>query len=156
MAIFFVLLSFKADIDIGQRSALSPILFALYITSFFHIFKKRTKNLPIPILVSLFFFVDDSLFISQEKSYKKSNVILYCSYTIISSLFNQFSLVIKHKKSKAFYFSRLTKNINPPLLNLRPAGGTILKIKDIWHYLGLFFDITLDFMLTKPFQLSRV
>ena len=104
----------------------------------------------------LFFFVDDSLFISQEKSYKKSNVILYCSYTIISSLFNQFSLVIKHKKSEAFYFSRLTKNINPPLLDLRPTDGTVLKLKDTWYYLELFFDITLDFMLTKPFQLSRV
>jgi len=62
--------------------------FSLYIASLFHIFKRRTKNFQ---FLSWFLFF---LFVSEEKSYKKSNTILYCSYSIISSLFNQFSLVL--------------------------------------------------------------
>jgi len=33
--------------------------------------------------------------------------MLFCSYNIISFLFNQFGLIIEHRKSKVFYFSRL-------------------------------------------------
>ena len=90
----------------GQESAFSPILFAFYITSIFHIFEKRSKTLltPIPVL-----FLDDGSFVSQKKSYEKSNVNLFYSYNIILFLFNQFSLVIKYNKLKVFHFSRLTK-----------------------------------------------
>jgi len=35
---------FRADIDVDQGLALSPILSALYITLIFYIFKKRTKK----------------------------------------------------------------------------------------------------------------
>jgi len=85
---------FCCNIDVSQDLVPSPIISALYFSFLFHIFKKRTKNLKIP--VSFLSFVDDSLFISQEKSFEKSNSILYCSYNIISSLFNQFGLVIEH------------------------------------------------------------
>ena len=90
-------------------------------------------------------FVDDGLLIIQEKSFEKSNTNLFCSYSIISSLFRQFSLVIKYNKSEVFNFSRLTKNFNPPLLDLRPLGGTILKQKDTWQYLELFVNRKLLF-----------
>jgi len=101
---------------------------ALYITPIFHIFEKRTKNLSIPILILFLSFVNDDLF--QEKNYEKSNTNLFCSYSIISSLFDQFYLVIEHDKSDVFHFSRLTKNDNPPLLDLSPIEGTILRSKD--------------------------
>ena len=68
----------------GQGSTLSSILPALYVAPIFHIFEKRSKNLLPLISVS---FVDNGLFVSQEKSYKKSNANLFCSYNIISSLF---------------------------------------------------------------------
>jgi len=113
--------------------------------SLFHIFEKRTKNLSIPIHVSLLSSVDNGIFVSQEKSYEKSNAILYCSYIIISSLCLQFGLMIKHDKSKVFYFSRLTKKIDPPFLNLRPICSNILKPKDTWYYLGFFFNKKLFF-----------
>jgi len=115
---------------VEQKSTLSSNLSTLYIVSLFHIFKKRTKNLFIPISVSLLSFIDNGLFISQKKNYEKSNTILYCSYTIISSLFSQFSLTIKHDKSEVFHFSKLTKKTNPPLLDLKSVGGSILKLKD--------------------------
>ena len=114
-----------------QRFILSSILSAFYIALIFHIFKKRTKNLLTPILVSILSFVDNRLFVFQEKSYEKFNATLFYSYNIISSLFNQFNLVIEHDKSKVFYFSRSTKNVNLPLLDLRPLEGFLLKLKDI-------------------------
>ena len=128
---YFISSFFKADVSMGQKFILSSILLAFYIALIFHIFKKRTKNLLTPILVSILLFVDNRLFVFQEKSYEKFNVTLFYSYNIISSLFNQFNLVIEHDKSKVFYFSRSTKNINLLLLDLRPSEGFSLKLKDI-------------------------
>jgi len=102
----------------------------IFITSIFHIFEKRTNNLFVPISISFLSFVNDKLFVSQEKSYKKSNTIFYSSYSIISFFFNEFGLAIEHDKSKVFYFSRSTKKANPLLLNLRPAVKTLDFIVD--------------------------
>jgi len=88
----------------------------MYIASKFHLFEKCTKNLEIPLLASLLSFVDDSLLISQEKSYEKSLVILACSYSIIFYLFTVFSLVLEHEKLKVFYFSRARNDANPSLI----------------------------------------
>jgi len=84
----FVFPSFRADVGIDQGSALSLILSTLYIGSIFHIFEKRSKNILPNIPVFFLSSVDNSLFISQKKSYKKSNAYLFCSYNIISTPFN--------------------------------------------------------------------
>ena len=97
---------FNVDISVGQGSILYPIISALYLSSLFHIFEKQAKNLKIPVFF-YFIFIDDGLFIFQEKSFKKTNSVLFCSYNIVSPLFNQFGLVIKHSKTEVFYFSRL-------------------------------------------------
>jgi len=102
---------------------------ALDIAFSFYIFEKRTKNLSIPIIVYILFFVDNSLFVSQKKSYEKSNVILFYSYSIILFFFSQFGLMIEHNKSEIFYFSKLTKNTNLPLLDFRFAEDAILRPK---------------------------
>jgi len=75
-------------VGIGQDAILSPILLAFYITFIFYIVKKRTKNILTSIPVLIFSFVDNSLFVSQKKSYEKSNANLFCSYNIILFLFN--------------------------------------------------------------------
>jgi len=67
----FVSPSFRANIDIGQESTLSPILSALYISPIFYIFEKRAKNIILCLSISFLPFVDDGLFISQEKTYEK-------------------------------------------------------------------------------------
>ena len=54
----------RADISIGQGSALSPILSILYIALIFHIFKKRTQILLSLISIFTLSFVDNSFFIS--------------------------------------------------------------------------------------------
>ena len=125
-----------------QGSALSPIL---YIIPIFHIFKKRTNSLLSSIFVSTLSFVDNGLFISQKKSYEKLNTNLFFSYSIIYFLFEQFGLIIKHNKSKVFYFSRMMKNYKLPSLNLRPLRGYLLWSKDNWRYLEFFFDRKLTF-----------
>jgi len=61
-----------------------PILSALYLSLIFHVFERRIENIKIPIM--LIYFVDGGLFISQEKSFEKSNSNLFCGYNIISSL----------------------------------------------------------------------
>ena len=135
--------AFNTDVGVGQDSALSLILSALYVAPLFHIFQKRIINFSIP--VSLFSFVDDGLFVFQKKSWEKSNNTLLSSYSVISSLFNDFGLAIEHSKSEVFYFSRATKENNPPPLDLRSAGGPTLKSKSTWQYLGFFFDKKLFF-----------
>ena len=95
---------FNINIDVGQGSALSPILLALYLSLFLYILEKQLKNLKIPI--SVISFIDDSLFISQDKSLEVSNTHLFCSYNVMSNLLDKFSLIIEHLKTEIFHFSR--------------------------------------------------
>jgi len=128
---------------VGQGSAISPILLALYILPVFHILENRLKNLK--NLVSILFFVDDSLFIAQSKSLTVSNSILFCSYNIVPSILDNFGLVLEHSKMKVFHFSRAQDVFNPPPLNLSDIGSPILKPKNTWKYLGFIFDRKLLF-----------
>ena len=118
--------------------ALLSLLFYLLFTLplLFNIFDKRAQNLWLNI--STLSFMNDGLFISQEKSYEKSNENLFCSYSIISSLF-------KHKKSEIFHFSRSTKNFNPSSLDCGLLGGSILWPKKNQRYLGFIFNRKLSF-----------
>ena len=76
---------------------------------------------------------------------EKSNSILQSSHSIISSLFENFGLIIEHDKSEVFHFFRATKKSELPLLDLSPAGSSILNPKDVWQYLRFFFDKKLSF-----------
>jgi len=75
---------FRTDIGVGQDSILSPIISTLYIALIFHIFEKRTKNILHNISISTLSFVDDGLFISQEKSFNKSDINFLYLQTIWS------------------------------------------------------------------------
>jgi len=50
---------FNVNVSVEQGSALSPVLLALYLSLIFHIFKKRAKNLKIPVS-----FITNGLFVS--------------------------------------------------------------------------------------------
>ena len=84
--------------------------------------------------------MDNSLSIAQRKSISVSNVNLYCSYNVISTLLTRFVLVVEHGKTEVFHFSRLHGVFNPPSLDLISLRGSVLLPKMIWEYLGFFFD----------------
>jgi len=119
---------FEVNIGVGQGSALSPILSALYLSPFLYILKKCLKNLKIPI--STLLFVDDGLIITQNKSLNTFNSHLFCSYNIFSKLLDSFGLVIEHTKTEIFHFNRLHGIFNPLPLDLTPIGGPILCPKN--------------------------
>ena len=135
--------SFKVNVGVGQGSALSPILLALYLSPFLYILEKCQKILNIP--VSLISFMDDGLIISQNKSIDISNSYLFCSYNVLTKLLDKFGLIIEHSKTETFHFNRTHGVFNPPTLNLSPIGGPILYPKDSWKYLGFIFNRKLTF-----------
>ena len=129
---------FKVNIGVGQGSALSPILSSLYLSPLFYIIEKRFKSLNIPI--SILSFVDNGLFIIQNKSISISNSHLFCGYNILSKLLNSFGLIVEHSKTEIFHFNRSHNLFNPPSLDLSPIGGPVLCPKNSWKYLGFILD----------------
>jgi len=134
---------FDINMGVGQGSALSPILSALYLSLFLHILEKWLKILNLKI--SIISFVDDGLLISQRKSLHLSNALLFSSYNVASLLLSKFGLIVEHSKTEVFHFSRLHGYFNPPPLDLSSIGGPSLVPKDTWQYLGLIFDRKLSF-----------
>ena len=76
--------TFKVNVRVGQGSALSPVLLALYLFSFLYILENHLKILKIP--VSILSFVDDGLIIAQNKSIDISNSYLFCVKIVDSRL----------------------------------------------------------------------
>ena len=134
---------FNIDIEVGQGSALSPVLSTLYLAFILHIFEKCLKFLKLP--VSILSFVDNSLFIVQSKSLTISNSFLFCSYNIASSLLKKFSLIMEYEKMEVFHFFRLHRVFDPPPFNLSSLGGLILHPRKTWRYLDFIFNRKLSF-----------
>jgi len=147
--------SYFVDVNfgVGQGSALSPILSALYLAPFLHILEKHLKNLNLQI--SLLSFVENDLLITQSKSFKTSNAHFFCSYNVALNLLTKFSFQVKHSKTKVFYFSRVHGIFNPPLLDLSPLGGPILSPKISWQYLGFIFNRKLSFYSHIDFYTNK-
>ena len=118
---------YNVDVGVGQGSALSPILFALYLFPIFHILEKCLEILKIPI--SILSFVDDGLFISQNKSFSVSNANFFYSYNVISTLLTKFKLIMEHGKTEVFHFSSKHGVFNPSPLDLTPLSGSVLLSK---------------------------
>ena len=130
-----------------------PVLSALYFSPLFHIFENQLKNLKIP--VSTLSFVDNELFISQNKFLTISNLNLFHSYHIMTSLLEKFGLIIEYEKIEVFHFYRSHGSFNPPLLNLTTLGGPILCPKTTWWYLGFIFDRKLIFQQHVDFYTNK-
>jgi len=126
-----------ADVDVGQDSALSPILSALYIASLIHIFEHKAQALHLNTCILS--FVDDGLLISQGKTYNIILPELYSSYRVVIDLMVMFGLVMEHDKLEIFHFSRTYNDLNPEL-NLSAISAPTLKSKTYWRYLGFYFS----------------
>jgi len=131
------------------------LLFYLHYTfpQFFHILENCLKNLKISI--SFLSFVDDGLFISQNKSLSISNANLFCSYNVVLSLLIKFSFVMKHSKTEFFHFSRLHGAFTSPLLDLSSLGRPCLLPKTTWKYLGFIFYCKLLFQAHIDFYANK-
>jgi len=77
---------------------------------------------------SILSFIDDSLLISQGKTYNTTLPKFYSSYRVVTDLMVCFGLVMEHNKSEIFYFSRMHNDLNPEL-DLSAIGAPILKSK---------------------------
>ena len=95
---------FGVNVRVGQGFVLSSILSILYLSPLLYILENWLKNLKIPI--SILSFIDDGLFIGQNKSFDISNSHLFCSYNVLSKLLDSFGLVIEHSKTEIFHFNR--------------------------------------------------
>ena len=131
-------LTYEVNVGVGQGSTLFPILSALYLSPLLYILENHLKNLNIP--VSLVYFVNDGLIISQNKLIDVSNSQLFCSYNILSRLLIKFGLNIEHSKTKTFHFNRSHGTFNPPPFGLSSIGGPILCPQDSWKYLGFILN----------------
>jgi len=120
---------FEINIGVGQESTLSPILSALYLSPFLYILENHLKNLNIPI--SIISFVDDDLFIFQNKLIDISNLHIFCSYNVISKLLDKFGLIVKHSKTEVFHFNRSHSFSDPLPLNLSTIEGPVLMPKNL-------------------------
>ena len=145
--------TFEVNIGGGQGSALSSILSVLYFSLFLYILENHLKNLNIPI--SIIFFVNDGLFIPQNKSIDISNSHLFCSYNVMSKLLDKFSLIVEHSKTEVFHFNRSHNFPNPSPLNLSTIGGLVLMPKNLWKYLGFIFDRKLSFYQYIDYYLNK-
>jgi len=76
--------SCDVNVRVGQDSALSSILLALYLLPFLHILENHLKFFK--ILIFILSFVDNGLLIAQSKSFHLSNFLLFCSYNVMSNL----------------------------------------------------------------------
>jgi len=134
----FSSLTYEVNVGVGHGSTLSPILSTLYLSPLLYILEKCLNILNIP--VSLISFIDDSLFISQNKFINVSNSQLFCSYNVLSSLLDKFGLNIEHSKTEIFHFNRSHRMFNSLLLDLSSLEGPILCPKNSWKYLGFIFN----------------
>ena len=83
------------------------------------------------------------------------NSFLFCSYNIISSLLENFGLILEHGKMEVFHFSRSCEVLNPSL-DLLEIGSPSLISKDTWRYLRFIFNRKLSFQQNIDFYANKV
>jgi len=57
-------------------------------------------------------------------------LFFFCSYNVVSSILDKFSLILEYGKTEVFHFSRAQEVFNPSSLDLSAIGDPILKPKD--------------------------
>jgi len=125
--------SFNTNIRVCQGLALSPIFSAIYLAPIIKTFKKRIKNLKENIPTDILSFVDDSLLISQKKSYSLSSSFLLCSYNIMK-FFSMLALLWSTAKPNSSTLQELNILLIPPL-TYHPYGALLSPLilsGDIW------------------------
>ncbi|RXW13928.1 hypothetical protein EST38_g11928 [Candolleomyces aberdarensis] len=133
----------RADVGVGQGSALSPVLSALVIAPVMQLFKLRSVGLA----CTLISYVDDGDIIVQSPEIENNCVMLHHAYRIVFDLFTRSGLALEHDKTELFHFTRARTGFDRSLdLGYAPyTGNNPLKPKTFWRYLGFYFDGKLTF-----------
>ena len=133
----------QADVGVGQGSALSPVLSALYLTPIIRLYELDEASRGTTLLS----YVDDGTILVQSKSLDLNNEALKRAYAVVFELFTKFALALEHDKSELFHFDRSHSRHNPSLdLGYAPyTGDHPLTPKTYWRYLGFYFDRKLTF-----------
>jgi hypothetical protein len=135
--------SYAADVGVGQGSALSPVVSALYLAPIIKLFLRS----PVSMGVDIMSYVDDGTIMAQNPRLEDNLPPLIAAYEWIVRAFTSLGLVLEHDKSEAFHFSR-ARGFTPLSIDLGYApytGATPLRPKPVWRYLGFFFDRKLQF-----------
>jgi hypothetical protein len=132
---------FPSSIGVGQGSALSPILSALFLAPLLKEFEHRV------CVVVLISYVDNGTIIVQSDTWDKNLVKLKSAYKIVFELTQSMGLVLEHNKSEGFHFSWKHSDSNPDIdPGYAPYTGTTpLHPGTTWRYLEFFFDRALTF-----------
>ena len=119
----------QADVGVGQGSALSPVLSALYVAPIMKLYEQEARQAGLDS--TLISYVDDGTVIVQSKSLNDNVQVLSKSYAILFRLFTALGLVLEYDKSEVFHFDRSHSQDNPPVdLGFTPyTGDTPLKPK---------------------------
>ena len=144
----FVSPFFNANVGVRQESVLSPILSTFYITPIFHIFEKRSKNLFHNFSISFLSFVNDSLFILQEKYFKKSNAFLFVATTLFHLYLISSDLQLNMESQKFSIFLDQPKTSASLLWIYLPEG-------DLFYNQGITGNI-LDSFLIGNFPFNNI
>ncbi|KAJ3553847.1 hypothetical protein NP233_g12553 [Leucocoprinus birnbaumii] len=96
------------DMGVGQGSALSPILSALYLAPVIWLFEWWAAHVGCNVLS----YVNDGTLIVQCKTLEDNLPPLREAYKIMFNLFDAFGLVMEHNKSELFHFTWQCDNAN--------------------------------------------
>ena len=148
----FSLPAFNTNVGVGQGLALSPILSAIYLAPVIKTFKKRIKNLKENIPTDILSFVDNSLLISQKKSYSLFSSFFLCSYNIMSKILVDTGLVMEHSKTKLFHFTR-ARHLPIPLLTYSRSGALLSLPNpsgDTWVFTSIADSTSITILTSMP------
>ncbi|KAF8647189.1 hypothetical protein AX16_006861 [Volvariella volvacea WC 439] len=154
--------SFPIHVGLGQGSAISPTLSALYIAL-------GLKTLTDEVGEnedSLQIFVDDGVWTSTGETLVDNCSRLKHRYIRTREVLGKLGLIVEHAKTelKHFYTARikgspsLLTHDTTPTIDLGEApytGETPLKEKQVWRYLGFFLDSSLSFKYHISFYANK-
>jgi hypothetical protein len=119
----------RADVGVGQGSALSPILSALYLVPVMHIFEQRIAVGQ----CTLISYVNDGSLIVQSAEWGSNLTKLQQAYAVINKLVSALGLVLEHDKTEVFHFSRKPNDENPSIdLQFAPYTGDTVRTAHLY------------------------
>ncbi|KAF8646075.1 hypothetical protein AX16_007407 [Volvariella volvacea WC 439] len=144
--------SFPIEVGLGQGSAISPTLSALYVAPGLKTLTDEVGDDE----DSLQIFVDDGVWSSTGETLVDNCARLKKRYMRTRDVLGYLGLIVEHAKTelKHFYTNKVKGAPSLPTYDTTPTidldeapytGDSPLKEKQMWRYLGFFLDSSLSF-----------